>query len=215
MQCCSRWCPVESLACLLVSITRCTLLLLFPNLSLPTIDPVLSGPSLQSPLHIAGALLVMCKWDLNRIVEEYTVDPAALLTRAGFPAGVDASTFFGGFADSVVHTGMHVNFAAPHHSYPATRLPLVHNRLHPGRCPFVRGAAHGAWGGDPVLQRVLRGQACREHVRPVVQYVPRPGCLLDFPRGWAPCCPQRVSLCKAACVSPHAPEHDSRMGVSL
>ncbi len=47
---------------------------------------------LQSPLHIAGALLVQFKWDLNRIVEEYTVDPAALLTKAGFPDGVDART---------------------------------------------------------------------------------------------------------------------------
>ncbi len=45
--------------------------------------------SSQSPLHVAGALLVHFKWDLNRVVEEFTKDPSGVLERAGFPAGTD------------------------------------------------------------------------------------------------------------------------------
>jgi hypothetical protein len=33
----------------------------------------------QIPLHLAGALLVHCKWDVNRVVEEFVHDTPALL----------------------------------------------------------------------------------------------------------------------------------------
>ena len=34
----------------------------------------------QCPLHIAGALLQLYKWDVNRVVDEYTLNPSELLT---------------------------------------------------------------------------------------------------------------------------------------